>query len=141
MKKLLTALALVSLTLLLTSCDFFDKRNTLTVTNDAHYGVTFTFRGKGYDISPGATLTLKGNDEVPPGIFEYASAYIVPAGASVTEGSGLGGSMDFTQRAIVASLQYISVLDISAEGAITYEIDALYNSNEDGAFNPKDPNE
>ena len=101
-KRALIALVTVSL-LALSGC-YSD--NSLNVWNNAPGEVILHFNGKRHELSPGDKLELEGKD-VPAGVFTYGTVYTSGVAADVSMGEGVSGEIDFSQRDVHATLEYL----------------------------------
>ena len=102
-KKLLLLSLIVLPLLLLTSCY---SSNSFDIWNSAPGEVVLHFNGKRYTIPSGGKESLEGSD-VPAGLFTYGTVYTSGVAADVSIGEGCAGEIDFSQRDVHATLEYL----------------------------------
>ncbi|MDG5814368.1 hypothetical protein QA601_04715 [Chitinispirillales bacterium ANBcel5] len=101
--------------LLLSGCGYYENQNELRIRNEALAGITVNFRANVYYIPSGGLLVI---DEVPNGVYDYATTYQVPPG--ITEASAEGdasGEVVFTYRNTKNQILFSSFIELSDDGA------------------------
>ena len=80
--------------------------NSLDVWNSAPGEISFHFNGKRHKLAPNDHLKLEGKD-VPAGSYTYSTVYTSGVAADVSVGDGCAGEIDFSQRDVHATLEYL----------------------------------
>jgi len=120
MKQKYIYLILIILTVGLSSCSN-DAINTISVTNNAAYGVQLNFKGTLTEIPAGETVQLT---DILQGQYEYETIFEVPQGASYDASESCAGT--FTLNAGTK----INVVYLSSFDGTTYLLSASITSSD-----------
>jgi hypothetical protein len=135
MKQKAIYFALLILSVGLLSCSSDDPINTITVTNNAEFGVQLNFKGTLTEIPSGQTVNLT---DILQGEYEYETIFQVPANATYEASESCAGTLALNAGTKILFI-YISVYD-GTSYSISASITTSDNLSEDGILpNPISP--
>jgi hypothetical protein len=135
MKQKAIYFAMLILSVGLLSCSSDNPINTITVTNNAAFGVQLNFKGTLTDIPVGETVVLT---DILQGEYEYETIFEVPANATYDASESCAGTLVLNAGTDILFI-YVSVYD-GTSYSISASITTSDNLSEGGILpNPIGP--